>query len=194
MDPENRPCPLVCGGVGGSVCPTPARGVPFQALVPALPPSSAPPAPQKLPWSPPRAGQARREALDPLLAKQEYRARHGDTAPQPRGGTRPGPAGHGGYGINSHVWPRARKPPNSRGLGGTGCSSPPCPSLECSRVTPCTVTLCQQLPRGAGWGDRHPVIAESWMGSNPTGMGVPQLWWSHEKPTTGPTATGIPWE
>lgn len=65
-------------------------------------------------------------------------------------------------------------------------------------------TLCQQLPRGCRVGDVTLVIAESWMGwvpwewghGDPTITLVPQLWWSREKPTTttGPTATGIPWE
>lgn len=111
-----------------ALCAPPRLGVSlFRLWFQRCPPVQRPQHPKSCPGPPPRAGQARREALDPLLAKQEYRARHGDTAPQPRGGTRPGPAGHGGYGINSHVWPRARKPPNSRGLGGHRVQLPTLP-------------------------------------------------------------------
>lgn len=128
-----------------SGCPKDQFGLWFQHC----PPSSAAPAPQKLPQVP----QGRREALDPLLAKQN--TEH-DTMAQPRarGGTGPGT----GTGLWDQLpaLARALQLHSSRGLGGTGCTSHPAPGLECSRVTPRHGDPVPAAAKGVEGGGCHP--------------------------------------
>lgn len=128
--------------------------------------------------------------MDPLLAKQDYRARHDGTAPEPRGGTRPVPQGTGIMGS-------ALELPNSHGIGGTECSSPTLsqfwsvPGSPHAWNCPCTGALCQQLPRGWRVGDVTLVIAKSWMGWE-QGNRDPTSHWSHRNGV--PTFKRILWE
>lgn len=86
--------------------------------------------------------------MDPLLAKQEYRARRDDTAPDP----------HGDCGVTSQVRLRALEPPVPKDLGAQS-SSPPCPGPEHSKGT--ELSLHGDLVPAAAKGCR--VGASPWL-------------------------------
>lgn len=174
--------PVPWGRVHGLVTPLTHTQVCFQHCPPPHP-SSAAPAPQKLPQVPP--GSA-----GPFISKAEYRAGRDGAAPSPVW-HQAWP--HSVYGAGSEPY----NAPIPTDWGARGCSSPPCPRSGVFRGAPTPGAVpawgpCARAATGGGWGMSPCLLLEAgWDGSHGNGVtGIPHLYGSHGN--GGPTVMVVP--